>query len=88
MDRETFKKRKEMIQALMCDPNYTPMKIKELAILLQVPREQREELKEVLDALLAEGKIGISKRGNMADRRIRLLWESSPEPQKDLASLP
>ena len=54
MDRETFKKRKEMIQALMCDPNYTPMKIKELAILLQVPREQREELKEVLDALLAE----------------------------------
>ena len=63
MDRETFKKRKEMIQALMCDPNYTPMKIKELAILLQVPREQREELKEVLDALLAEGKIGISKRG-------------------------
>ena len=83
MDRETFKKRKEMIQALMCDPNYTPMKIKELAILLQVPREQREELKEVLDALLAEGKIGISKAG----RRIRLLWESSPEPQKDLASL-
>ena len=63
MDRETFKKRKEMIQTLMCDPNYTPMKIKELAILLQVPREQREELTEVLDALLAEGQIGISKRG-------------------------
>ena len=53
MDREKFKKRKEMIQALMRDPNYTPMKIKELAILLQVPREQREELKEVLDALEA-----------------------------------
>ena len=39
------------------------MKLKELAILLNVPREQREELKAVLNALLSEGKISISKKG-------------------------
>ena len=39
------------------------MKIKEIAMLLQIPRDQREELKEVLDALEAEGRISVSKRG-------------------------
>ena len=39
------------------------MKIKEIAILLDVPKDQREDLKEVLDSLLSEGKIGISQRG-------------------------
>lgn len=51
-----------MIRKLMEEPNYVPMKLKELAILLDIPKSQRAELKEVLDALLAEGKIGISKR--------------------------
>ena len=32
-------------------------------MLLSVPREQRDELKEVMDALVAEGQVGISKRG-------------------------
>ena len=39
------------------------MKLKELAILLNVPKEQREELKQVLNLLLAEGKISVSKKG-------------------------
>ena len=51
------------MQKLIQDPTYVPMKLKELAMLLGVPREQRDELKEVMDALVAEGKVGISKRG-------------------------
>jgi len=46
------------------------MKLKELAILLNVPREERESLKEVLDALLAEGKISVSKKGKYAKAEI------------------
>lgn len=60
---ETFEKRKKVIYDLMCDKLYVPMKLKELAILLQVPKEQRGDLKAVLDALEAEGKIQISKKG-------------------------
>lgn len=63
MTQEQLTERKNMLKALMEEPEYVPMKLKELAILLNVPREQREELKEVLDALLSEGKIGISKKG-------------------------
>lgn len=59
----TFEKRKKIIYDLICDDFYVPMKIKEIAMLLQIPRDQREELKEVLDALEAEGRISVSKRG-------------------------
>ena len=54
----TFEKRKKIIYDLICDDFYVPMKIKEIAMLLQIPRDQREELKEVLDALEAEGRRG------------------------------
>ena len=60
---ELFEQRKAMLVSLMNETAYVPMKLKELAILLNVPREQREELKAVLNALLSEGKISISKKG-------------------------
>lgn len=59
----TFEKRKKVIYDLICDDLYVPMKLKEIAMLLQIPREQRNELKEVLEALEADGKIYISKKG-------------------------
>ncbi len=63
MTEELMKQRKEMLAALVQEPAFVPMKLKELAVFLDIPREQREELKEVLDVLVAEGKIGLSKRG-------------------------
>ena len=63
MDEARFKERKQIILDIINDEHYVPMKVKELAILLNVSREDREELQEVLDALVSEGKIGISKKG-------------------------
>lgn len=60
---QTFEKRKKVILDFIRDDLYVPMKIKEMAIILQIPREQRDELKQVLDALVEEGKISLSKRG-------------------------
>ena len=60
---QTFEKRKKVIYDLMCDDFYVPMKFKELAMLLQVPKEQRDELRRVLEALEEEGKICLSKKG-------------------------
>ena len=59
----TFDTRNKVILDFISDDLYVPMKIKEIAIVLQIPREQRDELKEVLDALVEEGKISLSKRG-------------------------
>ena len=60
---QTFEKRKKVIYDFIRDDHYIPMKIKEIAILLQIPGKQRGELREVLDALVEEGKISLSKRG-------------------------
>jgi len=60
---QTFEKRKKIIYDFICDDFYVPMKLKELAILLQVPKEQKGELKKILDALEAEGKIHVSSKG-------------------------
>lgn len=59
----TLEKQKKVVYDLMCDSLYVPMKFKEIAMLLQVPKERREELREVLLALEADGKIYLSKRG-------------------------
>ena len=58
-----FQKRKKLIYEFICDDLYVPMKLKELAILLQVPKERRNELKQVMDALEMEGKVHVSSKG-------------------------
>ena len=55
-----------MIYELICDELYIPMKLKEIASLLQVPKEERVDLKLVLDELLKEGKIEVSKKGKFS----------------------
>lgn len=56
-------RRNTLADLILHNELYVPMKTKELAILLQVPKEQRHELQEVLDSLVADGIIGISKKG-------------------------
>ena len=63
---DKFEQRKRTIYELMCDELYVPMKVKEIAVLLDVPKTLRGELQEVLDSLLAEGKIEVSKKGKYA----------------------
>ena len=60
---EQIEKRKKVICDLMEDSFYVPMKEKELAMFLQVNPKEREEFKRILNELLEENKIQISKRG-------------------------
>ena len=63
MSDKTFEKRKKIIYDFICDDMYVPMKFKEMAMVLQVNKEQRDELRQVLESLEEEGKICLSKRG-------------------------
>ena len=40
-----------MLEEVMNDKSYVPMKAKELAMLLGIPKSQRDELTQVLDYL-------------------------------------
>ncbi len=56
-------KRKKVILDLMDAEFYVPMKDKELAVMLQVSKEDRGELNRILNELLAEGKLSLTKKG-------------------------
>lgn len=63
MNKEALEKRKKIITELFNDEMYVPMKEKELAVFLQVEKQDRDELKLVLDELLAEGKVSLTQKG-------------------------
>lgn len=74
--------RKKMILEFMSDKTYIPMKIKEIAILLQVSKEDRPELDACIEELLAEGRIEINKRGKYtlsAGKEYEGVFTSHPE---------
>ena len=53
----------KLIVDLVKDPIYQPMKAKEMAMLIGIPKPERAALQEVLDRLVSEGRIGISQKG-------------------------
>lgn len=63
MKKEILEERKETIYGFICDELYVPMKAKEIAAVLNVPKAQRDELAEVLAALVADGKVEVSEKG-------------------------
>ncbi|NLL77189.1 MAG: ribonuclease R [Clostridiales bacterium] len=63
MDKELYNKRKNLICELVGDEMYIPMKEKEMAIFMQVTREERVEFHRILEELLAEGKISVTSKG-------------------------
>lgn len=70
MDKELVEERKKILLDIINNKGYKPMKIKELAILLNVPKGDRDELKYVLDELVDEGKLYLSKKGKYDKYRI------------------
>ena len=60
---ENLERRKALLCELMADEAYVPMKEKELAAFMQVPKEERAALREVLQVLLAEGRLQVNRQG-------------------------
>ena len=50
MDKRQLEKRKKIVYEFICDSLYVPMKMKELAVILSVPKERRAELEEAVEA--------------------------------------
>ena len=73
MTEEQMKERKKMLCDLMDNDLYVPMKIKELAILLDIPKEKRSDLQEVLDQLMLEGKVEVSQKGKYSKGKGKFL---------------
>ena len=71
MTPEELKQKKNVLLALMSDPMYKPMRIREIAVFLDVPKSRRGELEETLNALVLR-----EVRYKEADRILTLLTDT------------
>jgi ribonuclease R len=55
--------RKTTIMGLINDEQYRPMKIKEIAMILQVPKSERDEFNKAMEELVKSGTIELSEKG-------------------------
>ena len=71
-------KRKNLICRLVEEEYYVPMKEKEIALFMQVDSSDRQELKEILDELVREGRLALTKRGKYMkpSTETRFVWKS------------
>lgn len=58
-----FEKRKKFIQELLGDPLYKPMRLREIATLLNLKKPEKEDLYEILEALQKEHKVQVDTKG-------------------------
>ena len=63
MSKDIRDKRKKVICDLVADSLYVPMKEKELAVFLQVAKTDKDEFHNILEELLAEGKLMLTQKG-------------------------
>ena len=82
MNKQEIEKRKKILLELFSDKIYKPMKIKELAILLDIHRDKRYELEELIYELIDEGKIIINLKGKielLANKTYTGIYSASPK---------
>lgn len=82
MNKQEIEKRKKILLELFSDKIYKPMKIKELAILLDIHRDKRYELEELIYELIDEGKIIINLKGKIelfANKTYTGIYSASPK---------
>lgn len=65
MENNEYNEKKDKIYSLITDSVYKPMKLKELASLMFVPKEEKEEFKEMVDKLISEGKVILDSKGRI-----------------------
>lgn len=70
---ETGTNRLSMLEAFFMDKRYRPMRIKNIAMMLAVPKEEREELRMLLRQLVENGKIIEDQKGCYHVRKGELL---------------
>lgn len=73
MDKVILDEKKKILLEFINNKDYQPMKFKEISNVLQVPRNEKQDLREVLEALQGEGKIELDSKGKykLADANTR-----------------
>lgn len=73
LEKIILEEKKNLVYEYMLSKEYKPIKFKEMVNVLQVPKREKEDLREVLESLIAEGKIVIDVKGKfkVADANLK-----------------
>lgn len=63
MEKLILDEKKKILLEFVNSKEYHPMKFKDLVGILQVPRNEKQDLREVLESLLADGKLALDEKG-------------------------
>lgn len=63
LEKIILEEKKNLVYDFMLNKEYKPIKFKEMVNILQVPKREKEDLREVLESLIADGKIIIDVKG-------------------------
>ena len=63
MSKKDIERRKKFMLELLGDPIYKPMRLREIATLLRLSKEEKRDLYDVLDELCDEGKVSVDHKG-------------------------
>ena len=65
MDKILLEEKKKLVYGFISDKAYRPIKFKEMVSVLQVPRKEKEDFREVIESLIADGKITVDVKGKI-----------------------
>lgn len=65
LDKIVLEEKKKLVYGFISEKGYRPIKFKEMVSLLQVPKSEKEDFREVIEALMAEGKITVDVKGKI-----------------------
>lgn len=63
MKKRQLERRKKLMTDVLTNPAYRPMRLRELAALLDIPRPKRKELYQVMDELIKDGSVQRNSNG-------------------------
>lgn len=65
LDQRKLEEKKSIIYDYISSKEYRPIKFKEMVGILQVPRNEKDDLRKVLDSLASDGKLLIDEKGRI-----------------------
>ena len=77
MKKKDIERRKKFILELLGDPIYKPMRLREIATLLRLSKEEKRDLYDVLDELCYEGKVSVDNKGRY--EKIKGKWKKKKD---------
>ena len=77
MSKKDIERRKKFMLELLGDPIYKPMRLREIATLLRLSKEEKRDLYDVLDELCDEGEVSVDHKGRY--EKVKGKWKKKKD---------